>query len=405
IVLNDAAPGTGAGPRLYLTGTTSFTLSGSFTGDASTNLTLFNPSAPSVSLGGNNSAFLGNIQLFNGSLTLLNNYAAGAGTIDFGLSSLATLTFGGAATAPVIYGLHGDGGTIAIPGGTNLVYDLSYGDFHDTDFGGTITGAGSLTLTAPTAANPQGSLLSGNNTYSGGTTVLDNAILAMSTNSAAGTGTVVLNAPNGGLALNSGVTFTNSLTFTAGSLLGWGTFAPAGMPTITFATNQAVAPGLAGINDNKGGVMGTLTLNADVVFADGGTFKYAIKDPSTPDGVSLLAINGNLNITASPGGFTLKLFTYDTANTVGFANLTLGNTYNIPIATVSGSITGFSPTVFTVDATNFQLGQWSPTAFSLSQSGSTLYLNFTAVPEPSTYALVALGLGTLVLPGLRRRRR
>ncbi|MBS0662354.1 MAG: hypothetical protein JSR48_03770, partial [Verrucomicrobia bacterium] len=41
IVLNNTAPGTGAGPQLYLTGTNSFTLSGNITGDASTNPTPF----------------------------------------------------------------------------------------------------------------------------------------------------------------------------------------------------------------------------------------------------------------------------------------------------------------------------------------------------------------------------
>ena len=385
-------------------GTQSFTLSGNISGDESTTIYLYNASPLGVTLAGNNSGFLGTFQLFNGSLTLLNNYGAGSAWINFGLSGSGTLTFGGAATAPVIYGLSGDSGTVSIPGGTNLTYDLSYGDQRDTDYGGTITGSGSLTLTAPTASGMQGSLLNGTNTYSGGTTVLDHAVLAMGNNSAAGTGSVTLNAPYGGLALNSGVTFTNPLTYTAGSLMGWGTFAPTGTSTLTFDTNHTVAPGLSGTDNNDGGVVGTLTLNTDVVFANGGQFNYALKDPGIGDGLSLLAINGNLNITASAGGFTLKLFTYDYSNSLGFANLTLGNTYNIPIATVSGTLTGFSPSAFTVDATNFQLGQWSPTVFTVSQSGNTLYLNFTAVPEPSTYALLALGLGTLVVPALRRRR-
>ncbi len=405
INLFNSAPGTGSGPQLYFTGTQSFTLSGNISGDQTTTIYLYNSSPLGVTLAGNNSGFLGTFQLFNGSLTLLNNYGAGSAWINFGLSSSGTLTFGGAATAPLIYGLGGDSGTISIPGGTNLTYDLSYGDQRDTDYGGTITGSGSLTLTAPTASGMQGALLNGTNTYSGGTTVLDHAVLAMGNNSAAGTGPVTLNAPNGGIALNSGVTFTNPLTYTAGALLGWGTFAPTGTSTLTFDTNHAVAPGLSGTDNNDGGVVGTLTLNTDVVFANGGQFNYALKDPGIGDGLSLLAINGNLNITATAGGFTLKLFTYDYSNSLGFANLTLGNTYNIPIATVSGTVTGFSPTAFTIDATNFQLGQWSPTVFTVSQSGNTLYLNFTAVPEPSTYALLALGLGTLIVPALRRRRR
>ncbi len=405
INLFNSAPGTGSGPQLYLTGTQSFTLSGSITGDQTTTIYLYNASPLSVTLAGNNAAFLGTIQLFNGSLTLLNNYGAGSSTINFGLSGAGTLTFGGAATAPLIYGLTGDSGTVSIPGGTNLTYDLSYGDSRDTDFGGIISGSGSLTLTAPTSSHMQGTFLSGANTYSGGTTVLDHAVLAMGNNSAAGSGTVTLNAPYGGIALNSGVTFTNPLTYTTGALMGFGTYAPTGSPTLTFDTGHTIAPGLAGVDGNEGGVVGTLTLNTDVVFANGGQFNYGLKDPGTADGLSLLNISGNLNITASAGGFTLKLFTYDTSNNLGFANLTLGNTYNLPIATVTGTLNGFSASAFTVDATNFQLGQWSPTVFTVSQTGNTLYLNFTAVPEPSTYALLALGLGTLVAPALRLRRR
>ena len=402
-------------PRLYFTGTNNFTLSGNITGDATAELDMYNPSAITVSLAGNNSGFLGSISVYNGTLNLLNNNAAGLGTLDFGLSGTGTVTFGGGATAPVLYGISGDGNgtsTLIVPIGTNLTFDVSDTLNHRHEFGGTVSGLGSLTLTAGSSLVPHVLNLSGNNTYSGGTTINDKAVLVLSSNTAAGTGAVTLNAPFGGIVTNSGVTFTNSLTFTSGALMGFGTFQPTGMPTITFDTGRSVAPGVGGLGDGGGASVGLLHFISDVTFANGGTYNWALQDvaltpsPSSPGGYSLLAISGNLNITATAGGFTLNLFTYDPTNLLGLAALPLYVPYHLPILVVGGTITGFSPSAFTINAgATFQNGTLSPTVFTLSQTGNTIYLDFTPIPEPSTYALFSVGLVSVLLPVLRRRRR
>ena len=349
---------------------------------------------------------------------MLNNNAAGLGTLYFGLSGTGTVTFGGGATAPVLYGISGDGNGISggskliIPSGTNLTFDVSDNLNHQHDFGGTISGLGSLTLTAPGASIPKTLNLSGNNTYSGGTTINDKALFVLSSNTAAGTGPVIVNATSGGIILNSGVTFTNPLTFTSGALMGFGVFQPASMPTITFDTGRSVAPGAGALGDGGGASVGLLHLDfTTVTFANGGTYNWALQDaaltpdPSTPGGYSLLAISGNLNITATAGGFTLNLYTYDSTNLLGLAALPLYVPYHLPILT-AGTITGFSPSAFTINAgATFQNGTLSPTVFTLSQTGNTIFLDFTPIPEPSTYALFSLGLGTIFLPFLRRRRR
>jgi threonine dehydrogenase-like Zn-dependent dehydrogenase len=42
--------------------------------------------------------------------------------------------------------------------------------------------------------------------------------------------------------------------------------------------------------------------------------------------------------------------------------------------------------------------------FLVTQDATHLYLNFTAVPEPSTWALLVTGAGLIGLTALRRRR-
>ena len=394
----------GTSPRLYFTGTNAFTLSGNITGDANSALYLYNASPLTVSLAGDNSGFLGYFGVYNGLLTALSNTALGSGNLDFGQSGTGTVTFGGGATAPVLYGIKGDSGSLILPGGTTLTLDVSDDSNHDGEFGGIISGSGSLVVTAPSASSPKGLFLSGANTYSGGTLILNHGVLALGNNTSAGAGTVTLNAPNGGIGLNSGITFTNPLVFTAGTLGGFGTFAPAGTPTLTFDTGRNISPGLGGLSQGQDGAVGTLTLNTNAIFANGGGYLWGLQDATTLDGISRLDVTGNLDITASAGGFLLTVNTYDANRNLGFANLSYGTPYSLLIIHVGGTLTGFSPSAFTIDATQFQNGTLGTTVFTLSQSGSDIYLNFTPVPEPSTYALLGLGLGAVLVPALRRRR-
>ena len=225
-------------------------------------------------------------------------------------------------------------------------------------------------------------------------------------NTAAGTGSITVNTTNGGLVLNSGVTLTNNLNYMAGGLGGFGTFAPldslSNPVLITFGAGKTVIGGLGGLTSS--GPVGTLNFAYNVQFANGGTYLWTLQDVTRTDGLSLLNISGNLNITASAGGFNLEIITFDSTGNEGLANLTVGTPYSLVIAHASGGITGFSPSAFTINASQFQNGTLSPTVFTLTQSGNDLYLNFTPIPEPSTYALLGLGLGAVLVPALRRRR-
>ncbi len=392
IVLTD----TGAtGPRLHFTGANDFTLSGPISSNDNTStLTLYNSTPINVTLTGNNAGFLGNINVTNGTLNLFNDNAAGLGTVY--ISSGAAIAF--STPAPVLYGLNG-GGSVALPGGTNLTIDISDAVTHDSSYGGVISGAGNLAVISPAAPAANILNLSGNNAgYTGNISVSGNySVLALGNNSA-GTGAVSLNAPSGGLILNSGATFANPLTFTAGALGGLGTF---NTGAITFGPGQSVMPGFGTFS--KSTPVGTLTFNSSLTFANGGTYAWGVADGNVASGASLLNLTGSLTVTATAGGFNFTVTSFDSSGNPGFANLTSGTPYSIDVLHATGGIIGFSAADFTIDGSQFLNGTAS--GFSLTQSGNDLFLNFTPVPEPSTYALLGLGLGAVLFPALRRRKR
>ena len=393
IALTNTGP---TGPRLLLTGANDFTLPGNISSnDKTSTLTLYNATPISLTLTGNNSGFLGNISVTNGTLNLFNDNAAGLGTVNLGSGS-AALTFNTA--APVLYGLSGSG-SLALPAGTNLTLDISDALTHSSNYGGAISGAGSLSVITPAAPAANTLNLSGNNIgYTGNTNVSGNySVLSLSNNSA-GTGPLSLNAPNGGLLLNSGATFSNPLTFTAGALGGLGTF---NTGAVTFGPGQTVLPGFGAFSRTN--PVGTLTFNSNVTFANGGTYAWGVTDGNAASGASRLNLTGNLSITATTGGFNFTVTSFDASGNPGFANLTAGTAYSLNVLHANGGISGFDPTLFTIDSSQFQNGPG--TVFTLSNVGNDLFLNFTPVPEPSTYALLGLSLGAVLFPALRRRKR
>ena len=397
-------PGTGLSPgQLYLTGANPLTLSGNLSGPALSSVNLINSTA---TLSGNNSAYAGDLGVLYSTLNLANNNAAGTGTLYF-YDNGSTVNFTGAATAPVLYGIEGKGGTLVVPNGTALTFDISNGNNYfefagEIDNGDGVASTASLTVTATPSVTQNVLYLYGASNYSGGTTITNAGILALGNNHAAGTGMVTVNASTGGLLLNTGITLTNPLTFTSGALGGFGTFAPSNLTNVTFGTNQLVLPGSAGTTRVPAGA---LTFNTDVTFANGGTYVWSLQDSTRSDGFSQLLVNGNFNITASGGGFLLQLGTYDSTGKSGIATFD-GSPTSWAIVQSTGTITGFSPSAFTIDASAFDGGIYPANDFSLSLDGTgkELLLNFAQVPEPSTWALLGGGLLSLGVAGRRRRR-
>jgi len=405
-------------PALYLQGTNSLTLSGAISGLGTIQLQRpTTAAAGAATLAGNNAAFDGNINVQNSTLTLAQNNAAGQANLNF-LDSSSSVVFAGAATLPKIYGISGDSGSLVLPNGTGTVLTFQMDDdtTHSGDFGGVISGAGGTVTDAAVVVNSSNNssndtlYLHGHNLYSGGTTISGYGVLGLGYSDSAGSGPVTVSATNGGLILNTGVTFTNPLVFNSGGLAGLGTFAPSSVTgtgqtagKITFGAGQLVFPGIPG-----GGTQtpGQLTIQTNVAFAAGGSFREMIQDPTASGGYGVLAIQGDLDLSlVAASSFVIALESIDITNRPGYSTaIAWGQTYSIPIIQTTGSILGFNAAGFTFDTSSFQNGLADAGSYSLSvASGKTLVLTFTAVPEPSTWALLATGAGLLGLTALRRR--
>lgn len=85
------------------------------------------------------------------------------------------------------------------------------------------------------------------------------------------------------------------------------------------------------------------------------------------------------------------------------ANRTHTDGHQWAIVTASGGITGFNADHFEIDYTHFY-EQWDDPFhnWGIIQSGNSLYLTYSAVPEPSTYVMVS---GLLLLPAITFYRR
>jgi autotransporter-associated beta strand protein len=313
-------------------------------------------------------------------------FGAQTGALYFSGSSVLTVSTA-TLSAGSIDSDTGTSSTISLGANSLAIYQNNAGTYR-----GTITGSGSV------SKHNAGTLTFANATsYTGGTTVHSGkVILASGATLGASSSAITLN--NGAsLILNSGASLSNPLTLNSGSSIGGaGTFATA----ISVGSGVTLSPGTS---------PGTMTFSNGLTFASGGTLAFEINNATGTAGAAsgwdLLSISGALAVTATSGSpFTVQIKSLDADNlAASAANFSAANNYAWTFASATGGITGFDTTKFTLDRSAFS--NTSAGQFFLSQSGNNLVLNFTPVPEPSTYVLMGTGLSLLAASALRRRRR
>lgn len=337
--------------------------------------------AGTVNLNGNNTGLTLTSNLYTGKLTLGHSGALGSGSVVLQnpgtnvastvllLTNTGGLTIGNAITVSAtdntgdsrtLGGMHTSGtstysGNISVGAQTqSLGLQLASAAGGVTAFSGTISGAGNLSIVGPGVIR---FTKADGNTYTGGTTVSSGTLLISNTsNSATGTGSVSVSS--------------------SATLSGNGIIAQTGSNGLSVASGATVAPGDGGI--------GTLTLNlgsttGSAVFSSGGLFSFDLAAPGSGD---VMAFTG-LTLSSSDVQFN--------GNTINFNDL--------------GGLGVGVYTLFTFDQANAYtgtlvlgtgLGSFSGNA-SLVYNANSIDLVIAAVPEPSTYALVGMGLGALLL--------
>ena len=157
---------------------------------------------------------------------------------------------------------------------------------------------------------------------------------------------------------------------------------------------------------------GQLNVARNATWAGGASYEWEINNFLGSAGTNwdFLNIAGALNITATSGSqFLVDVVSLLANNSPGVAaGFNAFTNYSFDIATAAGGITGFDAAAFLLDTSGFANPMWPAGAaaggsWSVSQSGNSIRLNYAAaIPEPSSAALMVVGLGALAL---RRRNR
>jgi len=161
---------------------------------------------------------------------------------------------------------------------------------------------------------------------------------------------------------------------------------------------------------------GTLTA-ATAEWDGGGTYVWEINSATGTAGLvsggwDLLDVTGVLDITATfANPFVIDINTLTLGNVAGnMANFNQYQDYSWTIATAAGGITGFNTNAFTLDKTDFTNDYdniYGVFSLALSMDSKDLNLVYTysgpvSVPEPSTWLIMLVGVGTAM--ALVRRR-
>jgi hypothetical protein len=157
---------------------------------------------------------------------------------------------------------------------------------------------------------------------------------------------------------------------------------------------------------------GVLNVTGNLNLATGGgmvweLFKNVEIQESPTAAFDQVVVGGNLNF-AGGNGITLDFGTTAGGSLVGWSDTFWNSNRSWLLYDVSGVTTGMENltllnTVFNDAAGGSLVATRADASFSLSQTGSDVFLNYNAIPEPSSSMLMVVGLAGLI--GIRAMRR
>ena len=231
------------------------------------------------------------------------------------------------------------------------------------------TGTGSTSLTKSGLGT--WALISAN-TYSGGTTVTAGTLLINNT-TGSGTG-------------------TGGVNVTGGTLGGTGT------------VSGAVTAGASGFI-NPGSSPGTLTIGGGLDLSSGGTYAWelgAFSESGAGTNFDVIALTGGNLLLGGTSKITLSFLGAVTDPDGGNVFWNANRTWKI--IDLSGAATNLgSSNIASITNGSYSAGSFS-TSIGTGADLGDVYLNYTAIPEPSAWALVVLTGSLVGLVRLRRRR-
>ena len=413
---------------LNVGGFNNLTLSGAIAGFGE----LYKSDNGTLTLSGNNT-FTGGIYIQQGNVTFASGSAAGTGPLSLGSTLSPSATF--AVASPSIGTLSGDSVNDLLSL-TAAVGALTINQGDDAVYLGAISGPAAIEVKlgqSSVTADMVGPLppidvrlrLTGASNYSGGTKIDSSVALIAAgptvfntpgviTSGIAtgplGTGAVTLN--GGKLAVESGTTLFNTLTLTAGILGGSGAFSPLVAPVIGGSPTSPVILAPGGNSQTGFASVGNLTFGSGLTFAPGGTYNWQLQFANSAAGPGagwdLITVSGTLLVTAnSSQPFNFQLISLGPEGISGaVVDFNPANTYVWPVVQAT-NISGFNASAFAINDTLFRSANsgFANGQFFLTATSTAISLNFTPVPEPSTYALLLLGLGAVAFTVRRRTSR